>query len=74
MIGLATRTVVNGNYSIYQYGWMLSLPLTVICDGRKVALSELIQLILAHMSRVSSFILSLVNFVATRAAVTAGEN
>ena len=74
MIGLATRTVVNGNYSIYQYGWMLSLPLTVICDGRKVALSELIQLILAHMSRVSSFLLSLVNFLATRAAVTAGEN
>ena len=33
--------VVKGNYSIYQLGWMLSPPFTIICEGGKVALSEI---------------------------------
>ena len=41
MIGPTTRIEVKGNYSIYQLGWMLSLPFTVICEGGKVALSEI---------------------------------
>ena len=41
MIGPTTRIVVKGNYSIYQLGWMLSLPFTIICEGGKVALSEI---------------------------------
>ena len=41
MIGPTRRIVVKGNYSIYQLGWMLSPPFTIICEGGKVALSDI---------------------------------